>query len=458
VGGGGGGQGAAGPSGGSSTFSGNPYLVRTRVAATSTRPAAEQYIAVDPTDSTKLVAVISDFAQRGGYNSTKYSRSTDNGATWSEAYVPFETLVGAFLESGDADVPGGVFWEANSDPVVAIDADGTAYTSNLYFDSSIDSANGIYVSKGVIDGSGNFSFPLATTCPVVRNLDGTTILFEDKDWMTVDKSSTLHRGRVYVTWTHFVDNTTDAIWLSWSDAPGATCTPSDWSAPIQVSLPAQDGAVQGSQVAVGPGGEVYVAYEVFYVGSQRRHFLTKSSDGGVTFSTPIAITPLFNELAFNSSYRKNSFTSLAVGPSGDVAAVYSDQPSGRLGAEVRFIRSTDGGTTFSAPLTINDNSSGQQFFPALTLDSSGIIHATWFDTRQHPRNNALYDVYATFSTDGGAIFAPNARVTPASINAGTASFIGDYTGIAAAANFAHPVWNDGGFNGGRLQTAILQLP
>jgi hypothetical protein len=42
------------------------------------------------------------------------------------------------------------------------------------------------------------------------------------------------------------------------------------------------------------------------------------------------------------------------------------------------------------------------------------------------------------------------------INSGTASFIGDYGGIAAAGGFAHPVWTNGGFNGGRLQTAALR--
>ena len=71
---------------------------------------------------------------------------------------------------------------------------------------------------------------------------------------------------------------------------------------------------------------------------------------------------------------------------------------------------------------------------------------------------ALYDVFATFSKDNGATFAPNTRVTSTLINAGTATFIGDYAGIAAAQGFAHPVWTSGGFNNGSLQAATLQLP
>jgi len=226
---------------------------------------------------------------------------------------------------------------------------------------------------------------------------------------------------------------------------------------LRISPPAQDGAVQGSAVAVGPNGELYVAYEVFFVGG-RRHFLAKSVDGGASFSSPVAITPLFNELSFNSTYRKNSFAALAVDPNGTIYAVYSDQPNGTVGAEVEFIRSTTpGGATFTAPVVINDVSAGQQFFPAVTVDAAGVIHASWFDTRKNPTQTALYDIFATFSANGGSSFTPNARVTSVTVNAGTASFIGDYAGIAAGLGFAHPVWTNGGFNNGQLQTATLQV-
>ena len=298
---------------------------------------------------------------------------------------------------------------------------------------------------------------VAQTYPVAVNPSESTNLFEDKPWIAVDNSASISTsGNVYVSWTHFIGNSVDMILFSRSTDHGQ-----HWSAPIQISPAAQNGAVQGSQVAVGPNGEVYVAYEVFYVGGNRRHFLAKSTNGGANFTTPVAITPLFNELKFNSTYRKNSFPSLAVDPNpsgGAVYVVYADQPNKTAGAEVEFIRSTNGGASFSTPVVINDKSTGQQFFPALTVDSSGWLHASWFDTRNSPTSTAKYDIYATYSKTGGASFAPNARVTATSVNAGTASFIGDYAGIAAGGNDAHPVWTSGGFNNGRLQTATIQLP
>jgi hypothetical protein len=435
---------STGQSSNAGSMGGTPYTVGPVVAPTTTLPEAEETIAVDPTSANGLVAVVSDFSLRGGFNTTKYSVSFANGAagTWTENFVP--------LQSGMPATSDLQTWEANSDPVVAIDGVGNVYVSNLYLNAS-NSANGIYVSLGQLS-SPDLGFSAAATVPVATDLSTTSSVIEDKEWIAVDNSSNgATRGNVYVSWTRFTGSS-NMILLSRSVDHGQT-----WSAPIQVSDAWQNGAVQGSQVAVGSAGEVYVAYEVFYVGNLRQHFLAKSLDGGQTFGVPIAITPLFKEISFNSTYRKNSFPALAVSPTnGHVYDVYSDQPSPTTGAEVEFVASRDGGATFSSPVALNNPSKGQQFFPSVTVDSAGVIHAAWFDTRNSAKSTAIYDIYATNSSNDGVKFASNARVTPTSINAGNANFIGDYGGIAALGGFAHPVWTSGGFNSGLLQTATLQ--
>jgi hypothetical protein len=422
-------------------FGGAPYTVGPVTTPTSTRPEAEEHIAADPNQATSLVAAISDFSLRGGFNTTKCAISLNNGTSWTEQYIPLDA-------DGFPATRDGKSWQANSDPVAAIDKLGNVYVADLYFDSS-DNANGFYVS--VASWSSGVHFTVAGTSPVATNLSPSTNVFEDKPWIAVDNSSGSNSGTVYASWTRFIGNT-DMILLSRSTDHGVT-----WSAPVAVSPVGQNGAVQGSQVAVGPNGEVDVVYEVFYVGNLRRQFLARSTNGGVTFSAPVAITPYFNELRFNSTYRKSSFAALAVSPvNGNLYVAYADQPSSTLGAQVEFIRSTNGGASFTAPVVINDRSTGQQFMPALTVDSTGVIHASWFDTRNSPSTASRYDIYATRSLDSGTTFSPNARITPTTVNAGTASFIGDYAGIAAAGGFAHPVWTNGGFNNGRLQTAALQ--
>jgi len=213
---------------------------------------------------------------------------------------------------------------------------------------------------------------------------------------------------------------------------------------------------------VGPGGEVYVAWEVLYINGLRQHFFVKSIDGGMTFSSAKPITSPFREVIFQSGYRKNSFPALAVSPvNGNVADVFSEFTAPG-GTKVMFTQSANGGSTFSRPVTLVDVFGGVQFFPAVAFDAAGTIHASWFDTRNSGSlQAAAFDIYATFSSDNGATFAPNARVTPMLVFAGKSnSFVADYSGIAAAGGFAHPVWNNGGFVSlhTHLKTATLTVP
>jgi len=430
------------------TFGGSPYTVGPTVTPTTTQPEAEEHIAVDPLNSSLLVAAISDFSLRGGFNTTKYVVSTTNGGSgsWTQRFVPRNS-------SGLLVTSDGATWQANSDPVVAIDKLGNVYLADLYL--AVSSAgqvtnDGFYVSVGNV--STGVQFTASTTRPVVTHLTASSV-DEDKPWIATDNSSNAATtGNVYAAWAHFTA-TSNMIFFSRSTNHGGS-----WSAPIQVSASAQNGAVQGAQVAVGPQGQVYVVYEVFFSGNKRQQFLAKSINGGLSFSTPVAITPLFNELTFRSSYRKNSFPALAINPStGFVYVLYADQPSKTLGAQVEFVRSTTaGGSVFTTPKSINDNSRGQQFFPAIAADASGVIHTSWFDTRNSTSGTSQYDIFASRSLNNGGTWSPNARVTSTIISADKTSFIGDYAGVAALGGFAHPVWTDGGFNNGQLQTSTLQ--
>lgn len=455
------------------TFSGPLYTVGPTDDPTTTVPEAEEEIAVDPRNPNNLVAAISDFSipelidgTLQQHNTTKYAFSADNGATWQEAFVPYDTNTGLRTTSD------GYGWQANSDPVVAIDTLGHVYVVELYFDivSASDNSptsNGLYVNvdNSLSDG---VQFTTGQTYPVVpANPNGATL--EDKPWIAVDNSSSLYNGTVYVSWTHFAQTavisgsgrrkttnyvSTVAIMLSRSTDYGVT-----WQTPVQIN-PTSQNSVQGSQVAVGPDGTVYVVWN-----SSSQQFLSKSTDGGQTFSAAVAVSPVFNPLSFTSTYRKNSFPALAVDPSsGALYVAYADQPSTNA-SRIELVASYDQGAHFTAPVALDDdNALGQRLMPALAVDGTGTVHCSWFDTRNSPDGSAqYYDIYASYSSDQGASFAPNARVTASTINAGTTGFLGDYSGITAAGGFAHPVWTDGSDyhgqeNPGGLQTASLILP
>ena len=465
------------------------YTVGATVTPTTTGPEAEEEIAADPSDSTgnNLVAAISDFSQASGFNFTKWVLSSDGGSNWIEGFVPFDPITGLLLTSD------GRSWSANSDPVLAFDRSGNVYLSDLYI--TVDSlgrltSEGLYVSTDTFSNlrTRNFSHTYA----VRANLNNRkTFNLEDKPWIAVDNSSSTTARTVYASWSHFtgcqnkfsiftgyyLTCSSDVIYLAYSKNHGQT-----WSAPIAINSSGQNNAVQGSQVAVGPDGKVYVAYEFFGSGDQRQQYLAVGTWSGTTlkFSPSFAVTPTFSDLSFSgcanclASYRVNSFPNVAVGPSGNVYIVYGAQANSTSTAQVNFVACTSACTSsgaFGAPSILNNVADGDHFFPAIAVDQGGVIHTSWFDTRLNPSNPDYLDVYATSLTYNNGTFtiSQNARVTTTTNDAsigdifGDTSFIGDYIGIAATAatpGTAHPVWtNASGLIGqlvsGSLQTATL---
>ena len=492
------------------------YTAGSVQAPSTTQLEAEEEIAVDPTDANNLVAAISDFSSSSGYNNTKWFLSKDGGGSWAfQNFVPTNSS-GLLVTNNGSSV---ATWDANSDPVLAFDRSDNVYLADLYL--NIDSygritGEGFYVSANtfsILYNSGNFGTPDSpNTYPVWTNLNnGSTFTIEDKPWITVDNgtSATSHPGYVYASWSHFtgcqnkysalyggyvLTCSSDSIYFSYSTDSGHT-----WSQGVQISPSTQDGAVQGSQPAVGPDGTVYVAYEFFGSNNQRQQNLAVGtwSGGTLTFptSTQFPASPVFSELTFagcstcTSSYRVNSFPNIAVSPggsgAGSVYLVYGAQANSTSTAHVNFMACTANCTTssafYSSALPLDDNAAGEHFFPAIAVDSNGVIHTSWFDTRNAPNTvpnpDDYLDVYGSYlnynGTDlsGAPIFtaSANARVTPATYDAsildgwGDTSFIGDYIGIAAAPNTAFPVWtNMAGALGyptrGSLQTNTLTVP
>ena len=88
-------------------------------------------------------------------------------------------------------------------------------------------------------------------------------------------------------------------------------------------------------------------------------------------------------------------------------------PPGRSTTDVMFVRSTDGGSTFSAPLRINDdpvNPSKWHWFGTLSVAPNGRIDSVWYDTR-NAANNTDSQLFYSWSTDGGVTWAPNVAVS-----------------------------------------------
>jgi hypothetical protein len=88
-------------------------------------------------------------------------------------------------------------------------------------------------------------------------------------------------------------------------------------------------------------------------------------------------------------------------------------PPGTDPNDVQFIRSTDGGTTWSPPLRVNDdptNNGAWQWFGTMSVAPNGRIDAVWNDTRHAP-GDVDSELYYSFSTDGGTTWSPNAQLS-----------------------------------------------
>ncbi len=291
----------------------------------------------------------------------------------------------------------------------------------------------------------------------------------DKEYIAVGPSKTnLSVDAVYVTYTDFIDycsgffvcKENSTIMQVHSTNFGAT-----WSKPLAVSPNATitttstsvGRLVQGSMPAVGPNGDLYVAY---YDSGKNGPFnasatvmISKSTNGGISFSPPAQAALITQQLTYASQgstccfrWFSSMFPSMDVAPDGTVYVAYGARQSKYSidPADVYLTASTDGGVTWSVPNMINDNTSQNgHFFAWLKTSSDGVVHIIWGDQRLDPVGLG-YDIYYAVATNHGATISANTRVTDVGTDPlVTIGFVGDYFNMAVSGNQVYPVWTDG---------------
>ncbi|MGE5466123.1 MAG: sialidase family protein [Ignavibacteria bacterium] len=137
----------------------------------------------------------------------------------------------------------------------------------------------------------------------------------------------------------------------------------------------------------------------------------RSDDRGASFSTPRKVMQQPEPVAAEGELRPD----IAVVGKRVYVAWTSPLPTPYAG-HVRFARSLDGGNSFEAPITVNDNRDPiTHRFQSLHVAADGRITLVWIDKRegeQAKRAGQAYRgaaLYYAVSDDGGASFRPNAR-------------------------------------------------
>ena len=411
-------------------------------------PHVEPSIASDPADRLQQVA---GYAESIGDYAPGVAVTTNGGATWA-------------APPGGADLPNppGLTWGNRSavgsiaagDSAVAWSTGSTVYFSTLGFQDNsnpptpnVCNVGGIFVYRSN-DGGKHWTLPAGG--PAEAN---TQLGFTDKEYIASDSfPRSAHAGTVYMTWDEDMYNgcpqnfssnfSTRNIEFSRSTDGGTT-----WSAPAVLGT----GCLVASVPAVSPDGSLHVVWND--CNNATSEVVRTSTDGGATFGAVVTagvVNVCSNPLP-NEAFRVNAqFPSIGTDPT-NASRVYvawqSCLPSGA--SDILLAHSTDGGKSWSSPVTVNDDQSvanRDEFFPQLTVDDKGDVLVMFGDTRSSIMNadgHYLYDIYLGESVDVGQHLLTNIRVTTQSLDPDvygpTYEFIGDYFGIAPAAT---PAWTD----------------
>jgi hypothetical protein len=175
--------------------------------------------------------------------------------------------------------------------------------------------------------------------------------------------------------------------------------------------------------------------------------------GDVPFNCPTGFTYPRFDLAGPTIAADNTNGSI-------VLAFPVELPSGQ--GQVQSIRSTDGGATWSAPIAVAPSDTGHQFFPWATA-SAGRISMIWYDSRNDPNyspmrapcndaagmTSACLNVEYASSTDGGQTWSSPTQLTDTPTNPDLEQFggrlvpfFGDYITVSAVGNTIATTWTD----------------
>jgi len=348
--------------------------------------------------------------------------TNDGGLTWHGSDTCKTTPVGGH----------------GGDPAPAIDAAGRFYMT--FLDGGFNGLKAAYST----DGGSNWS-------SIINIITGS----QDKNHTVVDNQpNSPYFGRVYATWSRFTASA-PPIAVSYSTNSGV-----NWSSPVNINTPPANHYAQGCNGAIGPNGEVYVAWQSPILGSPYTgDFMGfgKSTDGGVTWTVNNNIYDCngIRGFLFATSIRVNDFPWMGVDTSGGsrngwIYIVHAEKNLAPAGSDPDIIlhRSTDGGTTWSAGIRVNQdalNNGAEQYMPALVVSGDdGAVNVVYYDARNLSNDSA--SVYLARSLDGGdswtEIEVSDHHFKPKSIPGLAGGYQGDYIGVTESNGTIWPYWAD----------------
>ncbi len=237
----------------------------------------------------------------------------------------------------------------------------------------------------------------------------------DKEWITCDNgAASPFRGNCYLSYFHV--NSGEVRTTTSSDG-GLT-----WSQPVASSPdPPREFDFNGAQPLVLPNGHLVVVYTAFgdsQAGAQSEISATRSTDGGASFSSPVRVAPL--STASIPAIRTFALASAEVDGAGRIYAAWEGCPGGGPCSTSRIVMATsvDGVSWSPAQAVTSGTAAVDHFLPGIGAAGTGrlalVYHSIPDDCANVPTCPGI-DVYQTTSKDGGRTWSKQQRLTAESI-------------------------------------------
>jgi hypothetical protein len=398
-----------------------------RLSGAQTVPRSESDIRINFWNPLKVIAASNNI---GGTGQQAQYYSNDGGVTWGQSFLP--------LTSTDS---------FHSDPAVDWTSDGTAWSVTIGIKGQTLKMRA-YKST---DGGATWTFD-NTFSGSQRNTD--------KELMWVDHSATSpFKDYIYACW-----HNGNPAYVNRRNGPAGA-----WGAnPIQVSSTETSGTAIGCDIKTNSAGDAFVFWPTT---GNARIVVAKSTNGGTSWGTPkvIATTKDSYDIGIPSfaSRRALIYVSGAAYKSATVNNVYASwtdltgatgctAPANEPGTNaastcktrIWVARSTDGGTTWGAPVMINNQTSlNDQFNQWIGVDeTTGRVAVMYYDTVGDSTRKTTNVWYQT-SADNGATWSAATKLTTASTNetiagADSGNQYGDYNSLSIYAGKIFPSWTD----------------
>jgi hypothetical protein len=165
-------------------------------------------------------------------------------------------------------------------------------------------------------------------------------------------------------------------------------------------------------------------------------YLRHSTDLGKTYSPLVAVNPQPEAIAADGENRPK----IAIGPKGELYVSYTQSLDKPFSGNIRFSRSLDGGKSFSAPITVNDNLEIiSHRFDSMVVNRHGEIYLVWLDKRDQQaaaQKELAYTgaaMYYAVSRNGGESFSANKKIADHACECCRIALATDIDGVPVAA-------------------------